>query len=268
VAPTRSILIRLVALAVAVGLVFVGYDALQALSALERIESERDTWQRPDDIIRALALKKGDQVVDFGSGAGYLSLRLAPVVGPEGRIIAVDLRRISLAFLMVRAWQRGYGQIETVVGDAQRAVLPRGPFDAVLIVNTYHELTNRRDILGQLYNPLIPGGRLVVADRRRRDQQSASTSADDHDAGHTMDPARAEAELRAAGFDVLSRNDTWIDRPGDEPWWLIVCRNLTRRAELQFGLADGRLCSPSRARLSSSTFTRGSPKNPNCRPSV
>ena len=223
-AATRSILIRVVALAVAAGLVFVGYDALQAVSALERIESERDTWQRPDDIIRALQLNTGDQVVDFGSGAGYFSLRLAPVVGREGQVTAVDLRRVSLAFLLIRAWQRGYRQIDAVVGDAQRAPLPPGSFDAVLIVNTYHELTNRRDILGQLYTQLILGGRLVVADRRRRAQQSASTSVDDHDTGHTMDPTRAEAELRAVGFEVISRNDTWIDRPGDEPWWLIVSR--------------------------------------------
>ena len=220
---SRSILVRVVALAFAAGLAFVVYDATRALAALDLAERDRDTWQRPGDIIRTLELKPGNRVVDFGSGAGYFSLRLAPVVGAGGRVVAVDLRRLALTFLTIRAWQRGDRQIETVVGDERRAVLPRGPFDAVLIINTYHELDHRQDILRQLYEPLVPGGRLVVADRRPRNQGAAHPAGDVHDR-HTMHPDLAEAEIRAAGFTVVSRDDTFIDQAGDEPWWLMVAR--------------------------------------------
>ena len=215
---------RLAAVLAGLALIFVGYQAIQTLGVLDRVERERDSWQRPDEIIRALDLRPGDSVVDFGSGAGYFTLRLAPAVGPRGRVIAVDIRRQSLAFLWVRSLLRRYWQIDVVHSDARHPRLPPEPVDALLIVNTFHELTERTDLIRQLAQPLKEGGRLVVADRRPR--AAAGRPANGLEAGHSVDAALAQAEIRAAGFEVMSRDDSFIDRPGDEPWWLIVFRKL------------------------------------------
>ena len=46
------------------------YSGINTLQRLEVVESERDQWQRPADILRALDLREGNVVLDLGSGAG------------------------------------------------------------------------------------------------------------------------------------------------------------------------------------------------------
>ena len=45
--------------------------------------SERETWQKPDEVVQALALKNGDVVADIGAGSGYFSRRFAGAVAPD-----------------------------------------------------------------------------------------------------------------------------------------------------------------------------------------
>ena len=60
------------------------YDFTNTLNRLDVVESERDQWQRPLDVLRALNLREGNTVVDLGSGAGYFALKLSPAVGKQG----------------------------------------------------------------------------------------------------------------------------------------------------------------------------------------
>lgn len=75
------------------------FQAIQTLERLEVVESERDTWQRPSEIVKQLNLKDGNVAVDLGAGSGYFALKLARVVGNYGRILAVDIHRLPLLFL-------------------------------------------------------------------------------------------------------------------------------------------------------------------------
>ena len=86
------------------------YRGIQTLNALDQIERERDHWQRPSDVIQALNLHEGSVAVDFGSGVGYFALKLSPVVGKRGSVVAEDIRRESLAFLRIRALVRSAAQ--------------------------------------------------------------------------------------------------------------------------------------------------------------
>jgi len=105
----------------AVVLVYVGWDFLAALRRLEAVEQERDEWQRPDGILRAVDLHDGDVVTDLGCGSGYFSLKLSRNVGPRGRVLAVDIRDLPLFVLRVRAWRRGIANISAIKG--RRALL-------------------------------------------------------------------------------------------------------------------------------------------------
>ena len=82
------------------------------------VEAERDSWQRPADVLQALELRKGAVVADLGSGVGYFALKLAERVGRGGRVLAVDVRRFPLVFLRVRALLRGLRNLEAVRGRA------------------------------------------------------------------------------------------------------------------------------------------------------
>ena len=54
------------------------YSFAKTLNQLDVIESERDQWQRPVEVLRALDVREGYTVVDLGSGAGYFSLKISP----------------------------------------------------------------------------------------------------------------------------------------------------------------------------------------------
>jgi len=82
---------------------YVLYSAIDTLRQLEELESERDQWQRPGEVLQALDLQPGNVVADLGSGAGYFALKLSPIVGKKGQVLAVDIRKLSLSFLWIRA---------------------------------------------------------------------------------------------------------------------------------------------------------------------
>ena len=192
------------------------YSGINTLQRLEVVESERDQWQRPLDVLRALDLREGDTVVDLGSGAGYFALKLSPAVGMRGQVLAVDLRRLSLSFLWTRALLRGQRNVHVIVGEEDNPRLPIGTVDAVLICNTYHEFSNPEWMLNHIFRSLRPGGNIVVVDRAPRATEAEHT--------HEVPLTVVEGELRQKGFKIVSQDDHFIARHGDELWWLLVAR--------------------------------------------
>jgi SAM-dependent methyltransferase len=79
---------------------------------------------------------------------------------------AIHLRRLSLFFLRIRALRQNKHNIRIIVGEQDDPHLASAEANSVLIANSYHELTDRRPILGHILRSLRPGGRLVVVDRR------------------------------------------------------------------------------------------------------
>ncbi len=197
----------------------VGYSALNTLSRLDVVEAQRDQWQRPSDVINALALHPGSQVVDLGCGSGYFTLKLSRAVGRNGRVVAEDIRWLSLAFLRVRVLSRHDWNVRIIRGKVSDPELPAGKADAVLIVNTFHELTDPQAILAHVNSALISGGRLVVVDREPKPQNIGVTETGDHE----IAPARVEDDLRTAGFQVVTLQDPFIKSdPENETWWMVV----------------------------------------------
>ena len=215
----RVLFFLLVAVLLLVGLNVV-YQAIATLDRLQAVEAERDGWQRPDDVIEALNLRQGSAVVDLGCGAGYFALKLSRTVGSRGQVIAIDIRRLPLAFLRVRALFRRRWNIQIVRSEANDPNLPVGTMDGILIANTYHELTDRGTILAKAFRSLRAGGRLVIVDRGPEEQGEAGAGGGHHE----LPLAIAESELLGHGFQSVQRVDRFIDRPPDEPWWLIVAR--------------------------------------------
>jgi predicted methyltransferase len=197
-----------------------GYSALNTISRLNIVEAERDRWQRPSDIIRSLDLRPGNVVVDLGCGSGYFTLKLSAPVGDSGRGVAEDIRRLPLVFLWYRVVTRQEHNVSLIHGEPYDPHLP-ARVDAVLIANTYHEFTDSQSILAHVYQSLIRGGRLVVVDRGPKLTSTATSEG----AEHEISVEQVESELRHANFEIVSRQDHFIEHdPYGESWWLIVAR--------------------------------------------
>jgi len=194
----------------------VGHQALGTLKQLDVIETERDHWQRPSEVMHALNLKSGEAVVDLGCGSGYFSLKLSELVGPNGKVIAEDIRRLSLTFLWMRTQRKGKQNIKVLLGDADDPHLAANSVDEVLISNTYHEFTAPDAIMDHVRQSLVPGGRVVIIDRSPRDFEEQANE-------HAISSGQVQADLRRARFEIDSRTDNFIEGdPEHENWWMIV----------------------------------------------
>jgi len=191
----------------------VGWQFVATLRQLDLVEADRDQWQRAGDVLTALDLHAGSRVVDLGCGSGYFTLKLASAVGPTGSVVAEDIRRLPLVFLRVRTILRHDRNVDIVHGTADDPSLPAGIAAAVLIANTYHELDHPAVILNAVRRALKPAGRLVILDR------APDATAESHHIARGL----VEAQVRAAGFDVVGRNDQFISASGDR-WWILIAR--------------------------------------------
>jgi SAM-dependent methyltransferase len=131
-------------------------------------EPGRDRWQKPDQVLQALAIHPGQTVCDIGAGPGYFSLRLARVVGPRGRVFAVDVEPQVLDALRARIEKQVVENITPVLALGDNSLLPLETCDLILIVDTYHHFPNRPAYLRRLVRVLKPAGRIANIDFQKR----------------------------------------------------------------------------------------------------
>jgi ubiquinone/menaquinone biosynthesis C-methylase UbiE len=131
---------------------------------LER--EERETEEAPNRLVSALGLKPGNQVGDVGAGSGYLTWRMARVVGPTGKIYANDIQPEMIAFLRTNLLSRGITNVVPVLGTTTDPRLPDNTLDLILLVDVYHECDHPWEMTRRMTDALKPGGRLVLVEYR------------------------------------------------------------------------------------------------------
>jgi ubiquinone/menaquinone biosynthesis C-methylase UbiE len=169
-----------------------GVCGASGASWLER--KERETEEHPDEAIEALDLKPGMNVADVGAGTGYMSIRMARKVAPDGKIYANDLQPEMLKMLKKNAAAANVTNIETVQGSVERTNLPKGQMDLILMVDVYHELSEPERMLRDLKQALKPDGRLVLIEYRGEDPHVPIQNT------HKMTVTQVKTELEAEGF--------------------------------------------------------------------
>ena len=125
---------------------------------------DRDIWQRPDQIMDALAIAEASVVADVGAGGGWFTVRLARRVGPNGMVYAEDVQAASLTAISRRVAAEGLTNVKTVLGEGSNPRLPASTFHAVLIVDAYSEFEDRVTLLRNLAKSLRRDGRIGVVD--------------------------------------------------------------------------------------------------------
>ena len=129
----------------------------------------RDAWQKPDEVVRALALRPGMTVADVGAGTGYFSRRLSAAVGPTGTVLAADTEPNLLVHLRERAEKEGTANVVPVLASPDNPRLPAAGCDVILFVDTIHHVDDRVTYLRALQRFLRPGGRVAIVDWQKRE---------------------------------------------------------------------------------------------------
>ena len=93
---------------------FAGVMGYQGAAWLDR--EERDVEEEPDRALDAIRIAKGSTVADVGAGSGYMTMRMARRVGPEGRVYATDIQPQMLAMLRTRLEREKITNVVPVLG--------------------------------------------------------------------------------------------------------------------------------------------------------
>ena len=154
-------------------------------------DPERDAWQKPHQVIQALALEPDAIVADIGAGTGYFAARLANML-PKGTVYAVDIEPDMVRYLGERAKREKLANLKPVAGTAGDPRLP-AKVDLVLLVDVYHHVDDRSRYFRSLAASLKPGGRLAVIDFRLDSPNGPPKEA-------RIAPERVKAEMKGAGY--------------------------------------------------------------------
>jgi predicted methyltransferase len=179
--------------------------------AVFRYEASRETWNRPSDVIGALALSTGGSVADVGAGAGYFTLKLSRTVGPSGTVYAVDSNQETVRDLHKRIAAERLNNVKVSLGRLDDPGLPVGTLDAVLISDAYHEMIEHKAILRAIRLALKPSGRLVILEKMAAKDQGKPR--DIQTQRHHISSSVVAAELAEAGFSVVDRIENFAEVP-------------------------------------------------------
>ena len=200
---------------------------LQCFSQYEENDwKDRDTWMALDTIFNAIGIETGDYVADIGCHEGYLSVRLATEIGNEGKVYAVDIRTDRLETLKVIAKDRDLNNIKTIVGDYNNPNLPKAQLDTVIIMDTYHEMTDYMTILEHVKTALKSGGKIVIIEKLK--SRIIGKTRDEQTDAHSLSSKYVRQELEKVGFTIRYENNdlgNWENDPDKVIWMLVAIKN-------------------------------------------
>lgn len=161
------------------------------------VEDTRAAWSRPFEVYEFVGIEEGDVVVDLLAGGGYNTLKVAEVVGPEGKVIAERARpelqrEVESGELETAAPVTFIGWIDELEPNS---------VDAVLAIRAYHLFEDVPAQLATLYEALRPGGVVGVVEIRL-----------DQETGHDMTTHRVGdqtviSDFESAGFELVDTSD-------------------------------------------------------------
>jgi len=151
-------------------------------------EDARDRLGEAEQVMELAAVEPGMWVADVGAGEGYYTVRLAPVVGRRGRVLAEDIIADTRDRLAQRVQRERLDNVAVLLGKPDDPMLPPRSFDRIFLVHMYHEVQSPYAFLWNLRDGLKPSGEVVVVDADRPTKR------------HGIPPALLTCEFAALGM--------------------------------------------------------------------
>jgi ubiquinone/menaquinone biosynthesis C-methylase UbiE len=144
------------------------FDTPNVPEFIERFEREgRDAFDHRKEVVAALGIKEGMAVADVGAGTGLFTRMFSPLVGPKGKVYAVDISEEFVLHVEKLAQEQKMENIVGVVCKADSVELPPNSVDLVFICDTYHHFEFPHKTMRSIHKALKPMGQVVLIDFHR-----------------------------------------------------------------------------------------------------
>lgn len=130
-------------------------------------EDARDSVGEFESVVELSGIEPGMFVADIGAGEGYYTVRLSPLVGEEGRVLAQDIVPETRDNLARRVQRENLENVAVKLGEPNDPKLPERSFDRIMLIHMYHEVERPSEFLWHLRDGLKRNGRVVVVDADR-----------------------------------------------------------------------------------------------------
>ena len=165
------------------------------------IRPERELEEAPSQVLEQLKLKPGMTVVDFGCGNGFYTLPMAKQVGPDGKVLAVDIQPEMIQMLKERAATAGVDNIEPILSTEKDTKLPENQVDLLILVDVYHEFSFPGKMLEGIRKSLKDDGVVALLEFRAEDATVPIRPL------HKMSKKQIMKEYTANGFKLVREFD-------------------------------------------------------------
>src|SRR5579863_378548 len=154
------------------------------------------------------AMQPGKVVIDLGSGAGFDCLLAAKQVGPEGRVIGVDMTHEMLTKARENASKIGASNVEFRLGEIEHLPIANDTADVILSNCVINLVPDKAQVFSEAFRVLKPGGRLAISDVVNIAPLPAELASDKAllcgCVAGAASPAAIEDWLQSAGFTDIS----------------------------------------------------------------
>jgi ubiquinone/menaquinone biosynthesis C-methylase UbiE len=134
-------------------------------------EESRHEYQKPDEIMKQLAVVPGQTICEIGAGSGYFTPYLSKAVGQSGKVYAEDIIQGFIDHLSKKVEEQQLANVSVVLGAYTETKLPEGVCDVAFVADVYHHFEQPEPMLASIRSNLKPDGRLVIIDWYRRENE-------------------------------------------------------------------------------------------------
>ena len=128
-------------------------------------QSERETWQPPEQIMDSIGVKPGMIIGEAGAGRGYFTFPLAKRVGEKGKVYANDISKSSLDEIQTISTRENLKNIITVLGEIEDPLFPKKDQDMIIMVYVLHMLEKPNEFMENLKKYMSSETQLVIIER-------------------------------------------------------------------------------------------------------
>ncbi|MCK5821416.1 MAG: class I SAM-dependent methyltransferase, partial [Bacteroidales bacterium] len=128
----------------------------------------RDLFISPANILNSFGIHQGDIVIDYGCGPGRYVKKASSLVGPDGRVYAVDIHELAYKCVTRLAKRKKLTNVYPVKANRYFAAIQESKADVIFVLDAFHLISQPNEFLNELHRLVKPTGRIILEDGHQK----------------------------------------------------------------------------------------------------